>query len=188
MRLYSYINIMITGFSNSYIVANEKLNEAILIDPGKITPRIIEKLESKNFKIQGILITHNHETHVQGLRTLNKIYSTNIYAADYEIAETKTVVLNGDGKMRLAGMTITYYSLPGHSADSMIYKIGNMIFTGDAIFAGTLGTTNSSYSKHVLKSNIEAKIFSQTDTTILLPSHGPPTTVKAEKFFNLELS
>ena len=72
MRLYSYINIMITGFSNTYIVANEKLNEAIIIDPGKITPRIIEKLESKNFKIQGILITHNHETHVQGLRTLNK--------------------------------------------------------------------------------------------------------------------
>ena len=69
---------MITGFSNTYIVANEKLNEAIIIDPGKITPRIIEKLESKNFKIQGILITHNHETHVQGLRTLNKIYSTNI--------------------------------------------------------------------------------------------------------------
>ena len=92
MRLYSYINIMITGFSNTYIVANEKLNEAIIIDPGKITPRIIEKLESKNFKIQGILITHNHETHVQGLRTLNKIYSTNIYAADYEIGETKTVV------------------------------------------------------------------------------------------------
>ena len=61
MRLYSYINIMITGFSNTYIVANEKLNEAIIIDPGKITPRIIEKLESKNFKIQGILMFRDLE-------------------------------------------------------------------------------------------------------------------------------
>ncbi len=185
MKVYVHINRIVTGYSNTYIVANEKTNEAILIDPGKITARFIETIESKNLNLSGILITHNHATHVQGIETLDKIYSTKIYAADYEISGIKTTILNGDGKIKIAGLTVNYYSLPGHSADSMIYKIGNIIFTGDTIFAGKIGTTNSSYSKHVLRLNIESKIFSQVDNTILMPSHGPPTTVAAEKLFNL---
>lgn len=185
MKLYVHINRIITGYSNTYIVVNEKTNEAILIDPGKITSRLIETIESKNLQLSAILITHNHDAHTQGLETLEKIYSAKLYAADYSIKDFKTEPLNGDGKIKIAGLTVYYYSLPGHSSDSMIYKIGNIIFTGDAIFAGNFGSTNSSYSKHVLKVNIEAKIFSQVENTVLMPAHGPPTTVGAEKEFNL---
>ena len=117
-----------------------------------------------------------------------KIYSPKIYGADYEIAGEETNVITGDGSLRLANLSIKYISLPGHTSDSIIYQIGNVIFTGDSISAGKLGNTNSSYSRHLLRHNIDEKIMSQQDNTILLPGHGPPTSVGAERKFNINLS
>ena len=116
-----------------------------------------------------------------------KIYSPKIYGADWEIAGKETIVLNGDGKIRLAGLTVHYMTLPGHTADSMIYKIGNVIFPGDSISAGMIGNTNSNYSTHILKRNINEKILSQQQNTILMPGHGPPTSVGSERLFNKDL-
>lgn len=106
-----------------------------------------------------------------------------IYAADYEVAGDQTVVLHGDGAVVVAGLTVQYLSVPGHSSDSMVYKIGNVLFTGDTITAGIIGDTNSQYSHRLLCSNIQNKLLSQNDDCVLMPGHGPPTTVLAEKKF-----
>lgn len=185
MKIYYHLNPL--GFSNCYLIANEKTNEAIMIDPGTINEEIIEQIEVNSFKLNSVLITHNHGSHVNGLKTMLKIYSPKIYGADWEIAGKETIVLNGDGKIRLAGMTVHYMTLPGHTSDSMIYKIGNVLFTGDSISAGKIGNTNSSYSSHILRRNINEKILSQQDNTVIMPGHGPPTSVGAEKLFNRDL-
>lgn len=185
MKIYFHLNT--GGFSNTYIIANEKTNEAILIDPGKLTEEIIKRIEDNNLKLVAVLVTHNHNSHVHGLKTLLKIYTPKIYGADLELDGDKTNVITGDGTLHTAGLLVRYMNLPGHSSDSMAYQIGNAIFTGDAIFAGKLGSTNSSYSKHLLRRNVEEKILSQQENTILLPGHGPPTTIGAEQEFNSDL-
>ena len=185
MKVYFHLNIK--GFSNCYIVVNEKTNEAIIIDPGKITDQIIANIENMNLKLVAVLITHNHGSHVDGIKTLRKIYKPKIYAADYEVAGSETYVLSGDGKLRIAKMIVHYMSMPGHTSDSVVYGIGNILFTGDVISAGAIGSTNSSYSEYILKSNIEQKIFSQQDGTVLMPGHGPPTTLGAVKAFNHDI-
>ena len=116
-----------------------------------------------------------------------KIYSPKIYGADYEIAGENTNVITSDGTLRLAGLIVKYMTLPGHTSDSMIYQIGNAIFTGDSISAGKLGNTNSSYSSHLLRRNINDKIFSQQENTVLFPGHGPPTSVGAEIRYNIDM-
>lgn len=183
MKIYFHLNL--GGFSNCYLIVNEESNEAIIIDPGKITDDIISQLEDNHLKLSAVLITHNHGSHVDGLRTLRKIYSPKIYAADWEVAGDNTTVISGDGKVRIAKMTVKYMTIPGHTADSVVYGIGNVLFTGDVLSAGQIGSTNSSYSEFILKSNIEQKIFSQQEGTILMPGHGPPTTLGAVKEYNL---
>jgi len=185
LKIYFHLNL--GGFSNCYVVANENSKEAIIIDPGQITEKIIDNIESGSYKLSGVFITHNHGSHVHGLKTLRKIYTPKIYAADWEVAGNDTNVITGDGKVRIAGLTVRYMALPGHTADSMVYKIGNVLFTGDTISAGKIGTTNSSYSDFILRNNIERKIFSQQDATVLMPGHGPPTCVGAEKLYNLDM-
>ena len=182
MKIYFHLNS--AGFSNCYVVANENTNQAIIIDPGQLTESIINQIEENKLELVAVLITHNHRSHVHGLKTLMKIYSPKIYGADWEILGRQTSIGSGDGKRRIAGLPVTYMALPGHTADSIVYKIGNAIFTGDSLSAGRLGSTNSNYSSHILKRNIEEKILSQQEDTILLPGHGPPTTVGAEKKFN----
>ena len=175
MKVYFHLNL--GGFSNCYIVVNEKTSEAIIIDPGKITEEIISRIEDNHLKLVAVLITHNHGSHAGGLHTLRKIYSPKILAADWEVAGENT---------RLAKMIVRYMSVPGHTSDSVVYQIGNILFTGDILSAGEIGSTNSSYSEYILKSNIEKKIFSQQDNVILMPGHGPPTTLGAVKAFTAD--
>ena len=186
MKIYMHVGI--EGFTNSYIVVNEQTREALIVDTEKVTKMLIKQIEENHLKICGVLVTHNHKKHVAGLRTLRKIYSFKTYAADYEIAGEESVALKGDGLIRLAGMDINYFSLPGHSSDSILYKIGGVIFTGDAISNGIIGTTTSIYAKQMLIRNINEKIMSQNDDIALLPGHGPPTTIGAEKKYNQDLN
>jgi len=145
MKVYFHLNL--GGFSNCYIVVNEKTSEAIIIDPGKITDEIISRIEDNHLKLSAVLITHNHGSHAGGLHTLRKIYSPKIFAADWEVAGEDTTVISGDGNLRIAKMIVRYMSVPGHTADSVVYGIGNILFTGDILSAGEIGSTNSSYSE-----------------------------------------
>ncbi len=185
-----YFHLCLQEFTNCYIVANDDPNvmEALIIDPGKISAEMIKQIERGGYKLTGVLITHNHTNHVRGLATLRKIYTPFVYAADYEVAGAKAIVLRGDGILKVAGLDVMYYSVPGHSADSMVFKIGDVLFTGDTITSGIIGETWSKYSRRMLCNKIQEKIFSQSDQTIIMPGHGPPTTVEAERQFNLDLS
>ncbi|MBQ9495552.1 MAG: MBL fold metallo-hydrolase [Treponema sp.] len=183
MKIYFHLNLH--GFSNCYIVANEFAKEALIIDPGKITKEMIQEIENDSYTLAAAFITHNHGNNVHGLKTLCKIYTPAIYAADWEVGGNNTRVITGDGIIKIAGLSVQHMALPGHTADSMVYKIGNVLFTGDAICAGKIGATNSGYADRMLRSNIEKKIFAENDATIIMPGYGPPSCVGAEKRFNI---
>ncbi len=184
-----YFNLCLEEFTNCYVVVNDQpdVMEALIIDPGRISSEIIDQIERDHYKLTGVLITHNHTNHVKGLSTLKKIYSPYIYAADYDVGGSQSVVLRGSGDIDVAGLNVKYYSVPGHSSDSMVYRIGNVLFTGDTITSGIIGETSSKYSKKLLLDNILEKIYSQAESTILMPGHGPPSTIEGEKQFNLDI-
>lgn len=179
MKVYFHLNE--GGFSNCYLVVNEISNQAIIIDPGKITKEIIARIEDNHLNLSAVLITHNHGSHADGLKTLRKIYSPKVFAADWTVAANDTTVITGDCTTQIEGMQVSYLTIPGHTSDSVVYKIGSILFTGDVLLSGEIGKTNSSYSEYILRSNIEHKIFSQLDTTVLMPGHGPPSTLGAAK-------
>ena len=179
MKIYFHLNE--GGFSNCYLVVDEISNQAIIIDPGKITKEIIARIEDNHLNLAAVLITHNHGSHADGLRTLRKIYSPKVFAADWAVAANDTTVITGDGTTEIEGIQVNYLTIPGHTSDSVVYGIGSILFTGDVLLSGEIGKTNSSYSEYILRSNIEHKIFSQLESTILMPGHGPPSTLGAAK-------
>lgn len=182
-----YFHYSVEGFSNGYLVGNEETGEAVIIDPGVMNTELLDHIEKNRFSIDAVLITHNHESHHRGLQTLLKLYSPRVYAADAELSGQKTVLLQGDGTFAAAGFAVRYYAVPGHSPDSLMYQIENVLFTGDALSAGRLGVTNNVYGKRNLLIHLKNKLLSQTDASIIMPGHGPPSTVGAERLFNFEL-
>lgn len=185
MKIYFHLNI--ESFSNSYIVVNEFKNQAIIIDPCKINEEMINQIENNNLSLEAVFITHNHPDNTRGLKTLLKIYDCPVYAAEAKIGGIQTVAITGNGAIEAGGLKVEYTQLPGHSPDSMVYKIENVLFTGDVLYAGKIGDTNSNYSKMTLKKGIEEKILCQNEDTIIMPGHGPLTSVAAEKSFNMDM-
>ena len=65
MKVYFHLNI--EGFSNCYVIVNEKTMQAIIVDPGIITHQIIDNMEHSGYTLAGVLVTHNRGSHVHGL-------------------------------------------------------------------------------------------------------------------------
>lgn len=77
--------------------------------------------------------------------------------------------------------------VPGHSPDSIVYDLPDegIMFTGDVIFAGSIGRTDlPGGNLRLLKQGIEKKVLNQPATTMIFPGHGPYTTVKNELLTN----
>ncbi|GHT73500.1 hypothetical protein FACS1894124_1980 [Spirochaetia bacterium] len=160
------------------------LREAVLIDPGNMDIAILDFLENNEYKLRGVLITHDHKNHVRGLRTLKRIYHVDIYAVNHIIQDHKTTLVRDGDELTIGPFRIQVISVPGHSSDSAVFKIGNMLFTGDAINAGLVGSSASSYGAAIQMTAIRSKLLSLPGDYIVLPGHGPPTTLEAERHFN----
>jgi len=176
------------GFSNLYLLGPERPGQAIIIDPGLLDVKLLDHLDRNGYSVGAVLITHNHPSHIRGLSTLRKIYDVEVFSASAEILERGCTLVSDGQILRFSDIEIEVLSVPGHTADSVAYRIDKMVFSGDAMSAGLIGKTNSSYGAHQLMLNLWQKVLSLSDDTIIFPGHGPPTSVKAEKLYSLGLS
>jgi glyoxylase-like metal-dependent hydrolase (beta-lactamase superfamily II) len=160
------------------------LREAIIIDPGVLDKDLLNFIEQNDYKLRGVLLTHDHRSHVRGLRTLRRIYDVNIYAVNHFILEQRTTLVKDGDILSIGPFRIEVISVPGHSSDSAVFKVGNLLFTGDAISAGLVGNTASSYGAAIQMTALRSKILALPGDFTILPGHGPPTTLEAERRFN----
>ena len=73
--------------------------------------------------------------------------------------------------------------VPGHSSDSLVYRIGDKFFTGDVLKAGGIGGTPNRYAQALLIHAIETRLLVYPEGKVF-PGHGPPSTLEAERRFN----
>lgn len=182
MKLYFHFGL--SNFSNSYLLGPEERGNALIIDPGIMDLPLLNLIEKNNFYIQHILVTHNHSSHVNGIKTLKKIYDADIYsnmALPFKCEYTK--IEDGD-RLELDSFTVDVINIPGHSPDSMVFKIKNMLFTGDALSAGEIDHDLTIEQVKLLRKKVNEKIYNLDEETLVFPGHGAPTTIKVEKAFN----
>lgn len=185
MKIYQHYSIY--GFSNTYIVGNDQSSEALVIDPAEVTTSMIEQIEHNGYRLVAILVTHEHIHHIRGLKTLMRIYSPVVYASNARIFKFQSHKLRDGDVNRVAGFEVEAIAVPGHSQDSLIYRIDSHLFTGDAFHAGLIGKTTSSFNAQALAERITRKILRFPDETMLFPGHGPPSTLGTERKYNLGL-
>jgi len=180
------------GFSNSYILGADNANPAqqnaaIIFDPGNMENDTLDTIENNNFDLKAVLLTHEHLGHVHGLRTLKKIYNAEVFAVNSSILDHKTVMVKDGDKLVIGGFTVEVISIPGHSSDSVVYRIDNLLFTGDVLTAGLVGSTASAYGAATQMNKLRSRLLSLPGDYIVLPGHGPPSTLEAERRFNTDI-
>jgi glyoxylase-like metal-dependent hydrolase (beta-lactamase superfamily II) len=184
-----YIHYCPYGFSNCYVMGTDiddtnSPRDAVVIDPGSMEIPILDFIEGHEYKLRGILITHDHLNHVHGLRALKRIYDVNIYAVNPMVQNHKTTVVRDGDVLKLGAITVTVITVPGHTSDSAVFRINKTLLTGDTITAGLLGTTISSYGRTKQMDGLRSKILSLPGNFVVLPGHGPPSTLDAERHYN----
>jgi glyoxylase-like metal-dependent hydrolase (beta-lactamase superfamily II) len=182
MKFYSYYSV--TNFSNCYLLGGQAGREALLIDPGIFDENLLGLIEGNGWYARHVLLTHSHLAHVNGLRTLRKVYDLQVHALDPAALEFPAEALEETDALDLCGFPIRVLATPGHSNDSACFLIGRMLFTGDTLSAGRIGETSSGYERALLLSSINSKLLDLPGGVFVFPGHGPPSTLEVEKRFN----
>jgi len=180
-----------SGFSNTYLLGSsgeDSPKEAVIVDPSLMDESLLNMIEENNYSLRGVLITHDHPHHVEGLRAILRIYNTEVFAINPVVGEYHTTLVRDGEIINIGQFKTEVFSVPGHSADSAIFRIERLLFTGDALSACRLGSTASSYSAATQTSAIIRKILSLPGDYTILPGHGPPSSLEAERHFNIELN
>lgn len=179
--------------TNCYMVWDEDSDCCVLIDPGYDADFLMDQLEKENKKLDAIFLTHGHFDHVGAVNQLADATGCNVYIGKKD-TNPKLMLTVGPtyythtypakGGVSGAGLTFMVHHTPGHTAGSVCLQLGDVLFTGDTLFAGTCGRTDlpSGNYKTLLRS-LDTLADLPGDFRVL-PGHGPETTMEREREYN----
>lgn len=187
--------------TNCYVVYNN--GECFVIDPGAQGQKIARFLEENELKLKAILLTHGHFDHIGAVDYLYEKYQCPIYTQkesleilnkpEFNLSSMmgqpfilKAPILEATPTMCIAEMTIQWLLLEGHCyGSSMIYvPQENALFSGDVLFAGSIGRYDFPTSSHLTTKESLKKIKTLQFDARLLPGHGEESSLKYEQMNN----
>ncbi len=180
-----FFHYSLHGFANVFLVGNDATMEAVIVDPAAFTLGLLQFIEDKGYTVKAVLVTHSHSRHIDGLRTLLRIYDAEVFSSNATLGDIPCRMVTDGENFTVCGLAVQALSVPGHSADSVVYRLDKLLFTGDTLNAGLIGKTMSQYGNKLLKEQLARKVLSLADDCLVLPGHGPPSTIGAEKLYNL---
>ena len=185
--------------TNCYVVrTSDEASEAVVIDPGGDAAELGRELERLGVTCAGILITHGHWDHLGGVADLADATGAPVHMAaeerialerinDFAPAElplrpyTPDVLLEGDETLDLAGISFQTLRVPGHSPAHLAYYADGCLFSGDVLFAGSVGRTDLPFGDwDTLVASIRLLADRFPPETVVYSGHGPETTLGDE--------
>ena len=183
--------------TNCYILENEKARAAAIIDPGDEAGRILQVIEDDGVDVKYILLTHGHYDHTTAVPQLHKalpqaeIY---IHRADANGAGSQLFPLAGQipdlkfydegDTLALGDMTIQVLHTPGHSKGSVTLKVGDVLFCGDTLFAGSCGRTDLAGGSYAEIMASLKKLGQLPGDYHVCPGHDVTSTLERERRSN----
>jgi len=182
------------GDVNGYAVKGYVVHdagEALLIDTAYNAPAMIEFLESHHLRLAGICLTHGHSDHSDGIQQLLKRWPVPVYLGPEDISllhcRPSDDRLAGPSEgltLRVGRRTVRCMTTPGHTPGGICFVTDSqshpVCFVGDTIFAGSIGRSSphTLYATHL--DSVRQRVLKLPQDSVLLPGHGPATTVKEE--------
>lgn len=187
---------------NSYLAWNAD-GAALVVDCGGQPDVLVEHLQAYHLELTAILLTHLHHDHVLGVATLVAQTGAPVFAsaADAGLVETDSDSPDAAlpavppfafkdircGRATFLGEPCLVLPVPGHTPGHLAYFFPKTLtaFTGDTLFRGSVGRTDSPYGDaSLLLESIRSRLLVLPDAVELFPGHGPSTTVGREKAEN----
>ena len=191
---------------NCSIFGDEKALEAIVVDPGDEVDEITKILERHRLRVKVIVVTHAHIDHIGGAAKLKKSTGAPVYMneQDFVIRDQLDVQAGWIGveppekpeidmKLRegdsilLAEQSFDVLDTPGHTPGSISLHIPSQgkVIAGDTLFRESIGRTDlPGGDPHRILASIKEKLLTLDDQTIVIPGHGPETTIGRERELN----
>lgn len=186
------------GDVNGYAVKGYVVHdagEALLVDTAYNAPAMIEFLESHQLNLVGICLTHGHSDHSDGIQQLLKRWAVPVYLGSGDLTllhwrpSDDRLSIPSDGMTLAVGRrTVRCMTTPGHTPGGICYATDSqsqpVCFVGDTLFAGSIGRSSphTLYATHL--DSVRERVLKLPQGCVLLPGHGPATTVEEEISYN----
>jgi len=192
---------------NMYILIDDKTKKCAVVDPGGVESKILNYIKTNDLQLEYILLTHGHGDHIGCANNIRTKTNAKIVAHSEEkeiLLDKKKnlsymmhcgaqeldadIYVNDKGKLDLGELKLTFLHTPGHTKGSMCIRVNDDMFTGDTIFAGSIGRTDfySGDYKQIQKSL--NKLSRYENNVKIHPGHGPSSTLGIEKSTNPYMS
>lgn len=161
--------------------------EALFVDPGGWDEAIPATLDALRLTVSAIVLTHGHGDHTGGMQQAKEQFGAPLYvhAGDLSMLPLRPdVVLEGGETIRCGSADWRVLPVPGHTRGSVAYAAGEAVFTGDTLFAGSIGGTDDLVSYEQERQAIRNMLFPLGDAVRVYPAHGPATTIGVERRYN----
>jgi glyoxylase-like metal-dependent hydrolase (beta-lactamase superfamily II) len=191
---------------NCTLLGDESSGEAIVVDPGDEIGEVLTRLARHRLKLKQIIVTHAHIDHVGGAAQLRKATGAPVYLNEQDLSllgkmemqaawlgvpTPETVspdVLAVEGlAVGLGGIAGEVLHTPGHTQGSICLHFANenLLLAGDTLFAGSIGRTDlpGGDGRQIMLS-LRDRILTLPETTLVVPGHGPETTIAVERETN----
>jgi hydroxyacylglutathione hydrolase len=188
---------------NCYLVIDESTNHAVLIDPGDEPDRILDALRDSGATLDAVWLTHAHFDHLGGLAGVLREYPVPVYmhpldAPLHEIAVDSALrygiriekppapdrELSEGDRVAVGSETLGVMHVPGHAPGHVAFYNDDVVFGGDCLFAGSIGTTDVDFGDRKTLDASLLRIVGLGDNLKLYPGHGPATTIRVERETN----
>jgi glyoxylase-like metal-dependent hydrolase (beta-lactamase superfamily II) len=165
--------------------------EAVLVDTAYNAEMMIEILESRRLRLVGICLTHGHADHAEGIQQLVTRWPVPVYLGAEDLTllhwkpSEKQLAPPDHGRSIVVGrLSIRCLATPGHTPGGICYRVempwGPVSFVGDTLFAGSIGRSNPAQLYHTHLESVRRHVLTLPQDCLLLPGHGPGTTVREE--------
>ncbi|SDW06929.1 Glyoxylase, beta-lactamase superfamily II [Marininema mesophilum] len=192
--------------TNCYLLYRKQGGEGIVIDPGTEPDALLKRIAELQLSVKEILLTHAHFDHIGGVEAVREATgaSVTIHQAETEwltdsrlngsgmfpgipeiSCQPADKVLHGGETISVLGEKVKVAHTPGHSPGSLSFIFPQMVFSGDVLFAGSIGRTDLPGGDHqTLMRSIHDTIMELPEETIVYSGHGPVTTIGREQESN----